>query len=191
MNTQMPLDPTSGFPFITYYFRTHFSFAGNTSGAFLQFHAFVDDGAVFYLNGAELYRLRMPPAPTPIYNSTLSAGYPCSGDATCSDDFMVSTGTNLVVGDNVLAVEVHNYNAGSPDITFGMALSTATPYTLQPQLYIAPSDGAVTLSWSRGGFTLQQAANPAGPWTAVPGPVVSSPFTTNTSGSALYFRLKK
>ncbi len=193
LETEMPLDPATGYPYITYYFRTHFNYTNRVSGAALLFTAYVDDGAVFYLNGAELYRLRMPAAPTPILNSMLASGYPCSGDATCPDLFGVSGGpaTNLVDGDNVLAVEVHNYNAGSPDITFGTALVATVPLAFPPQLGMLFSKSAVTLSWSRGGFTLQQAATPAGPWTDVPGPVVSSPFTWTNSEPAQFFRLRK
>jgi hypothetical protein len=193
MLTEMPSDPNTGYPFITYYFRTHFN-CSNTVGAFsLLIEDYIDDGAVFYLNGAEIYRLRMADAPTPIYNSTLASGYACSGDATCPDDFAVSgpAMTNLVAGDNVLAVEVHNYNAGSPDITFGMSLACTVSYTLNPQLGLVSSNGTMTLSWSRGGFTLQQANAPQGPWTDVPGPVVSSPFTTPMSGATRFFRLQK
>src|SRR5690349_14123701 len=37
---------------ITYYFRTHFQFTNATAGIGLVFSNRVDDGAVFYLNGA-------------------------------------------------------------------------------------------------------------------------------------------
>jgi exopolysaccharide biosynthesis protein len=197
LDTQMPGDPNNsynpGYPFVTYYFRTHFTFTNSLSGVSLLFDARVDDGAVFYLNGAEIYRLRMAPYPTPIYNSMISAGYPCLGNATCPDDFSVSGSltTNLVVGDNVLAVEAHNYSVGSPDITFGTALVFTEPYTLPPQLSIAPGNGAGTLSWTRGGFTLQQAPALGGPWTDVPGPIFSSPFTATNSGSSQFFRLRQ
>src|SRR5208282_1028556 len=67
LETEMPLDPATGYPFITYYFRTHFNYTNKLSGAALLFTDYIDDGAVFYLNGAELYRLRMPAAPTPIH----------------------------------------------------------------------------------------------------------------------------
>jgi hypothetical protein len=99
--------------------------------------------------------------------------------------------TNLIVGDNVLAVEVHNYNAGSPDITFGSQLAVLTTIALPPQLDIQASSNQLTVSWTRGGFTLQQAASPAGLWADVPGPVVSSPYATTNSGSSQYFRLIK
>jgi len=189
MLTQMPSDPTTGYPYRTYYFRTHFTMTNSPSNPLLVFHDFIDDGAVFYLNGAEIYRLRMPAAPALISNATLASGYPCSGDATCPNDFLVSV-TNLLVGDNVLAVEVHNYNAASPDITFATALAYATAYVPQPVLNQASTNGLLTLSWTRAGFTLQQSTDLQA-WTDLPGPVVSSPFTTNFTGAARFFRLRK
>jgi hypothetical protein len=192
--TEMPLDPSTGYPFYTYYLRTHFAYTNELSGAAFLCEVYVDDGAVIYLNGGEINRLFMPAYPTPIYNSTLAAGYACStGDASCPVDFVVPAPvlTNLVQGDNVLAVEVHNYNALSPDITFAMSLAVTVPLAFPPQLSMQFSQPAVTLSWSRGGFILQQADTPAGPWMDVPGPVVSSPYTCTNSGSGQFFRLRR
>ena len=193
-NTQMPSDPNNnGFPYTTYYFRTHFTATNSALGTGLVFSGYIDDGAVFYLNGTEIYRLRIDPSPTPISNNTLASGFPCSGDATCLDEFPISgdSMTNLVTGDNVLAVEVHNYNQTSPDITFGTALIETQPYTSEPQLSIAHTQGTITLSWSRGGFTLQRADVPMASWTDVPGPIISSPFTSTNLAGAQYFRLVK
>ena len=198
MLTPMPADPATAYPYPTYYFRTHFAFTNNPQGITLLSTDYLDDGAVFYLNGIEVYRLRMPPYPTQIYNTTLAAGYPCSnsvdyGDAVCPDSWTISGDliTNLVAGDNVLAVEAHNYNAGSPDITFGLALDYLQPYAAPPQLVIQQSNALSTISWPRGGFSLQQATSPNGPWNNVPGPVVSSPFIITNSGPAQYYRLLK
>jgi Phosphodiester glycosidase len=150
-NTQMP-DPGTGFPYITYYLRTHFTFTNQVSGVGLLFEDYVDDGAVFYLNGTEIYRLRMSPAPAVISNSTLAAGYPCSGDATCPDYFSIfgPLATNLVAGDNVLAAEVHNYNAQSPDITFGLALNFTEPFTPSPAMNVQAVPGltGATITWT-------------------------------------------
>jgi len=88
-------------------------------------------------------------------------------------------------------VEVHNYNARSPDISFGCALSYTVPRALPTSLSIAASAGAATLSWSRSGFTLQQALSPAGPWADVPGPVATSPYTVPFSTAGQYYRLRK
>ena len=198
MITQMPANAATGNPYPTYYFRTHFGFTNSLNGITLQATDYLDDGAVFYLNGTEIYRLRMAAYPTQIFNATLAAGYPCSnsvdyGDAVCPDNWNVSgdLATNLVVGDNVLAVEAHNYNVASPDITFGLALAYTLPSSLPPQLTIQQSNSALTVSWSRGGFTLQQSSSPAGPWSSVPGPVVSSPFITTASTTPQFFRLIK
>jgi len=182
------------YPFYTYYFRTHFTLPGSPVGGSLTLSNFVDDGAVFYLNGAEAFRLRLPASPTVIGNSTLATGFPGGGDATNADVFNLTGNvlTNAVVGDNVLAVEVHNYNTKSADITFGSALYYSVPYTLRPTLNVSnPVPGMTTLSWTRGGFTLQQAPTPSGPWTDVSGPVVSSPYSTGNSGTAVFYRLSK
>ena len=193
-NTELPASAANnGYPYITYYFRTHFNFTNQIARASLGFSCYLDDGAIFYLNGIEIYRLNMPDAPTPVQNNTLATGYSGTGDAAAPVDFTVSGDpvTNLVAGDNVLAVEVHNYNRMSPDITFGTSLLVTEPYTLEPQLTITVSGGTATITWSRLGFSLQQADAPTGSWTGVPGPIVSSPFIAVFAGSARYYRLSR
>ena len=195
MNTQMPLDPNTGAPFSTYYFRTHFTSTNAPGNSPLLFEDYVADGAVFYLNGAEMYRLRMPAGP--ILNDTWATNYPCAspgtiGYATCPDDFII-TGpltTNLVSGDNVLAVEVHTM-AIADTATFGMSLAITNPFTAAPQLTLLASNATVALSWTGGGFTLQQASTPLGPWANVPGPVITSPFTTPMTNASQFYRLAK
>ena len=108
----------------TYYFRTHFNFSGNPSGALLSLSTVIDDGAVFYLNGQEIYRLRMPVGAI-TYDTLTSAGV---GDAVFEGPFLLP-GSALVSGDNVLAVEVHQSSTTSSDIVFGMTL--ATTYSAQ------------------------------------------------------------
>src|SRR5262249_28850931 len=143
------------------------------------------------LNGNEINRLFMPSYPTVITNGMLSTGYNCSsGNATCPADFVISGDltTNLVVGDNVLAVEVHNYSATSPDLTFGLRLSYTEAIELLPQLNIDGGNGMVTLSWSVSGFVLQEADLLAGPWSDVPGPVFVSPYSVPAGSAAKYYR---
>ncbi len=117
----------------TYYFRTHFNFSGSGATTFLTFSNKIDDGAVFYLNGAEVRRVRMAAAPTAISYSTFATSTPSGGDATGSDVFIIA-GTNLVNGDNVLAVEVHQVSSTSSDIVFGSALSTSSGISRGPYL---------------------------------------------------------
>ncbi|MBI2946315.1 MAG: phosphodiester glycosidase family protein [Verrucomicrobia bacterium] len=189
-NTEMPADPqNSGYPHVTYYFRTRFKVENLVPGSSLAFSGYVDDGAVFYLNGTEIYRLRMPARSDA---GTLAIGYPCDGDATCLDEFTIPAEAtqNLVLGDNVLAVEVHNYNLRSADITFGVSMSRIEPIARGARLAIARSAGTIALSWDGSGLVLQSADAIEGPWADVatnPG----SPFTVQPAASNRFYRLRK
>jgi hypothetical protein len=193
LNTQMPENPNTAYPYTTYYFRTRFTFTNDPTTTLLL-QDYLDDGAVFYLNGTEISRVRMPPVPAVISNATFATGPACSGDATCPDNFALSgplIATNLLVGDNVLAVEAHNYNAGSSDVMFCLSAAYTVPYVASPQLTVAATNNAIVLNWSGGGFTLQEANAPTGPWTDVPGPVILGPFIADDSGAARFYRLRK
>ena len=192
--TSMPTDPgTGGFPYPTYYFRTRFAFSGSTDGVSLVFTNFIDDGAVFYLNGTEIQRVRMEEAPAIIANDALAIAFGCNGDATCPDVFTVAGNPVLPLqsGENVLAVEVHNYNARSPDVTFGTMLTAEFPVVTRPTLAVKAAPGGLSLEWSAAGFILQQAPSATGPWTDVPGPVLQSPFRVVASDSIRCYRLRK
>ncbi len=106
---------------ISYYFRTHFT-VGSTNGITgLNMRTIIDDGAVFYLNGSEVYRLRMSGAPgTPVAYGDLATS-PAVGNASYEGPFSIPF-TNLHPGDNVFAVEVHQQLSTSSDVVFGMAL---------------------------------------------------------------------
>ena len=192
-STQLPLNPNnSGYPYFTYYLRTHFNYAGPLAGASLIFGAYVDDGAVFYLNGVELQRLRMDAPPKVIANATLATGFPCTGNADCADEFTISgDSAHLVSGDNVLAVEVHNFANLSPDVTFGTALTVSVPIQRNPTLTIGATSSRIMISWDRAGFKLQQATSAQGPWLDVPGPIISSPYETTITQTKRYYRLGK
>ena len=198
-----PLPPNNGVQvngvcvYPTYYFRTHFTFTNSTANASLIFSNFIDDGAVFYLNGVEIQRVRMAPPPAVItYDSvTFNNAFPCTGDATCPDIFTISGDliTNLVRGDNVLAVEVHQYIPCSFDITFGSALGYAHPGVgpPPPKLSIMLSGGNAIISWTGVGFTLQQSSVPAGSWMDVPGPITTNSYVvTPLPGAARFYRLR-
>jgi len=128
--TALPVDSTnSNRPFNTTYFRTHFNYAGALAGVALHATIMIDDGAVFYLNGQEIpnSRLRMP-------TGTVTFASIATGNV---GDAVVETITLdpslLVVGDNVLAVEVHQQHAAgtqsSSDITFGLKLDADVTVT--------------------------------------------------------------
>jgi hypothetical protein len=94
----------------------------------------------------------------------------------------------LRVGDNVLAVEVHNYNPRSADITLGIAMSRTEPIVRDATLGVEFANSQLTLRWDQPGFTLQTSASPDGSWTDV---ASESPFTTTASDAQRYYRLRK
>lgn len=106
-----------------YYFRTHFNVTTNLSNAMLNLKCIIDDGAVFYLNGQELTRIHMPSG-TVTYG-TLASDH----ESALEGPFTFAASTNLVMGDNVLAVEVHQVNITSSDLVFGMSLSASISTT--------------------------------------------------------------
>ncbi len=103
----------------TFYFRTHFDFTGDPDAILLQLTTLVDDGAVFYLNGQEVWRVGIDDGDVD-HNTLASRGV---GNAAVEGPYAIPTDA-LRQGDNVLAVEVHQQTIGSGDVVFGMQLET-------------------------------------------------------------------
>ena len=118
--TALPLGPT------TYYFRNTFQFGDDPSTADLKLDLAVDDGAVFYLNGNEIHRHNVSAGP--VNYSTLAAS--AVGDAAILNGILISN-TNLVVGTNVLAVEVHQAVEGDLGMVFGAGLNAVITPAVQ------------------------------------------------------------
>lgn len=105
---------------VTYYFRTWFNFDTNQSIAKVQLTHVIDDGAVFYVNGREVWRFNMGAAFTPVFYT--DQANPSVGNASYIGPIDIPL-TNFVHGSNLVAVEVHQNNpAGSTDLVFGMKL---------------------------------------------------------------------
>jgi hypothetical protein len=132
---------------VTYYFRAHFNFSGSTAGLNLIANAYVDDGAVFYLNGAEAGRVRLTNDPVYFTNKAQLA----TPEGVVSVLSLPTAG--LVQGDNVLAVEVHQSDPNSSDVVYGMNLEIIG--SVEPTITTEPSDFTVT---QEGTNTLQVVA---------------------------------
>ncbi|MCH2063976.1 MAG: lamin tail domain-containing protein [Roseibacillus sp.] len=109
-----------------YYFRKTFEFDGDPSQTSLTLATYVDDGAVFYLNGHELFRHNVPEGALDestwseevITNASLEGPFPVSAE-------------HLVRGPNILAVVTYQASSNSSDIVFDCEL-TAYESTLAP-----------------------------------------------------------
>ncbi len=108
---------------IIYYFRTTFSVNTNLSGFNLTLSHVLDDGAVIYLDGPELTRIRMPGGT--ITATTLPTA--TVGNAVLET---FTTTASLSAGAHTLAVEVHNSaNPSSSDIVWGLAIDATRSVT--------------------------------------------------------------
>jgi hypothetical protein len=84
----------------------------------LTFRLLVDDGAVVYVNGQEVFREGFDPGTVVTHNSLADE----IGDEEVFDEFEVGP-EHLVEGPNVIAIEVHNSDLLSNDLGFEMTLS--------------------------------------------------------------------
>lgn len=110
--------PDANNKFITTYFRKAFSVADTVGLDQLNGTMLVDDGAVVYLNGIEVFRTNMPGGI--ISSNTLALG------ATIENYFIPFTIPKGIIkpGNNVLAVEVHQVSGSSSDVSFDCSLQT-------------------------------------------------------------------
>ncbi len=128
---------------LTAYFRHDFIVLDPSDFGSIQLNLIYDDGAVVYLNGAEVWRANMP-AGIIGYNTFSSSG--------SSDNEMASLNiaNDLLPGENVVAVEVHQRSATSSDISFDFKL-VAIPFGVVNVVrgpYLQQlSDFEVTVKW--------------------------------------------
>ena len=103
--SKLPTNP------ITTYLRKTFSYAGHVGSTYrFLLNSAVDDGAIVYLNGHEIYRFNLPDGAADA--STLASAaiaYPKFSGA------IDLPGTELINGDNLLAVELHQATVGDSD----------------------------------------------------------------------------
>ena len=125
-NTQIDEGP------VTHYFRKPFVYNGNPSSFMtVDINHLVDDGAVFYLNGLEIYRHNMP-------EGSIHYGTPAFEDIAepHTSGFISIPVSNMIVGTNLFAVEVHQ-SIQNDDVLFAaevQATETASPFVEPAQI---------------------------------------------------------
>jgi hypothetical protein len=144
--TLVGFGPNAAAKYITTYFRGAFTLTDPASFSSLDLRLLRDDGAVIYLNGSEVYRNNMPGGPIG-YLTTALTSVP---DENAFYDSPVNPGY-LVSGRNVIAVEMHQANGGSSDLSFDFELRGVRSYlaptiTTQPASQTAGAGSVVTFS---------------------------------------------
>ena len=173
---------------LTVYFRNTFEMPDSPGSGRLRLTTFVDDGAVFWLNGAEMFRIGVNSNPAFYFTpASRTVGVPFY-----EGPFDLAP-TNLVSGINTLAVDLHQSEPSSPDVVFGASLQAfVAPSELPTEptlLTIQRNNENLELRWNEPGYTLQWAPHLTGPWTDEPG--LQPPVTVFTVDDARFYRLRK
>ena len=150
-----------------------------------------DDGAVIYLNGVELTRDNMAagavtsltPAATSIGSANESVWHTVRFDPAW-----------LVAGANTVAVEIHQFDATSSDISFDLELLAYAPNSL-PHPTLTLQGASVLVSWpSWATGWLLKSSTDLQTWSTVPGTPTNNGdgsfrLTVPFTGAQSFFRL--
>jgi hypothetical protein len=117
-NTIVGFGPSPSKKYITTYFRNNFTINDLSKLASATGKLYRDDGAVVYINGIEVFRNNLPSGTVSF--TTLATDAKDNG--TSAVVFNVNPSV-LVNGTNVIAVEIHQSKANSPDIAFDLELT--------------------------------------------------------------------
>ncbi len=111
--------PGGNVPYVvTSYFESEFNLTGGQAAGLqsLRLRHLLDDGAVFYLNGVEIYRANMPTG------AVGPATFAASGVEAVWSPVISLSPAAAVAGPNRISVEVHQESATSGDLVFGLEL---------------------------------------------------------------------
>ncbi len=177
--TEISYGPVATNKYITYYFRHRFVVTHPESYATVTVRLLRDDGGVVYLNGGEVFRSNMTNGPVTYLTRALNAG----------DDGTVFFSTNvpascLTAGTNVVAVEIHQDQPGSSDLSFDLQLQAER----SPALNIQRFRDDWILAWDDPAWGLESTERLGGPWTPEPG---NGRTTFVPRGPLIFYRLRK
>jgi hypothetical protein len=169
---------------ITAYFWTHFNFSADLSNNDLFLIGKADDGAVVYLNGSEVQRIRMPAAPTAITHTTFADVVIADGEP--RDTILIGRPPGLLAGDNLLALSLHQGSLVSSDLTMGYQV-----YAIEPssgvRVNITVSSGNPVISWTPAVGRLEFKNNLTDPaWSVLS---TSNPFTDTSGEPHRFYRV--
>lgn len=135
--------------FITTYFRRTLMITDISLYNIIRLNAYIDDGAVMYVNGVEVARINIVGKPG---YATLASLAEENGNTISSFDVPAS---NFISGKNIIAVEVHQAAASSSDLSFDLELiarpvnaADAEPNITRGPFLQMVSGNAVTIKWT-------------------------------------------
>jgi hypothetical protein len=175
----------------TFYFRHTFPVADPASVTTLAVRLVRDDGALVYLNGEMVFRSNMPEG-TVIASTWASEVVGSSAESTFFEQSVDPS--LLTAGSNVLAVEVHQQNVDSTDVSFDLELVASITAVNRPPVADAGEDRETTLAESillSAGYQDDGLPSPPGvvqfEWGQLEGPALASFSATNVPAPTVSF----
>ena len=132
---------------ITTYFRHTVNVSNPSAYGTIRLNTYIDDGAIFYINGTEVARFNIKGKPD--YH-TLADNAPENGNAITTFDVPA---TSFINGNNIIAVEVHQSAANSADLAFDLEMIAKPADSKEPDVTRGPylqmvSVDAITIKWT-------------------------------------------
>lgn len=168
---------------VTTYFRHTFTVENPAQFAGLAMRLRRDDAGVVHINGVEAYRSpNLPPSGSISYTNFATS----NGENTI--DTATIPASRLQPGLNVVAVEIHQGDITSSDLSFDFEL-IGQPLSGTVRLEIARFGDATALYWREPAYRLQQTPGLAPTnWTTLPG---SSPLPLLPEAPQYFYRLTR
>jgi hypothetical protein len=181
--TVVSYGPNASDKYPTTYFRHVFQVPDPSAYTNLNFRLRFDDGGVVFLNGAQIHRTSSMPV-TFNYLTYASIGTTTDND----EDTGTVNATLLQPGDNVVAVEIHQDDGGSSDISFNFELiAEPTPVPSPPQeMFLGRFGDEWIMVWGDPGSIVQESTNlNTGQWRVLFG--MRTPAVIDVSGGGPKF----
>ena len=181
ISTSVSYGGNSSSKHVTTYFRSSFDVADASLVSNIRLNLMADDGAVVYLNGSEVARLRLPAGPiTPSQLATTSVG----GSNENVYESVDLSGFPLVNGTNQLAVEVHQQAPNSSDLAFDLELVadllTTLPIEVDSVTY-GQQTSDVSYGWNGSSWSFYGVPTPGAANSPVP---LAVPFSKSSGVAA-------
>jgi hypothetical protein len=181
--TVLPPNSDVNFPdaAVTSYFRRQINLPPVPAGGVYAICHYIDDGAIFYLDGVELGRYNMPEPGAPVvFTNRASAAI----EASLNCFFFTAP-----AGNHSLAIEIHQGGVTTSDVVFGAEIvAMAAP----PRLTAVHDPGGVRVNWNGdSSWQLVQSVTVNGAFAATPGaPLGTHLVPTASATNTTFFHLR-
>jgi hypothetical protein len=173
-------------PTHTIYFRTTATYTGPTANVGLVADHFIDDGLLCCLNGAELFRFKLPGFGVITHTSTASGGVEAINAAT-------NLGCVALGANNLVACSLHTMGPASSDAVFGLELAATFPCQIitGTVLSVRREGNQMVISWDPPLGVLQETTvlSPTPSW--IDSPVQANPQTNTITGRMKFFSARE